>query len=132
MAHADHDSIIRAFGLVDPRCSICAEVGGPTGYTHIHGPNQPRGAERCTTHSVIVETCNGTVGLRRELAKHVLHLRDRAQKPISVDPLGYAAGPEYGQFEQGILASEIIRHWGSYDEFAHHVIKTIGNVLPPW
>lgn len=94
---------------------------GPGGYTHIHGPNQPKHPDQCRTHAIAVEKFNGTVALRAPIGQRLGGVL-RPDLPISAHPLGYSAGNKYGDFAYAFDSSHILRVWQTYDAFARDVI----------
>ncbi len=120
MAHPDHDAIVGAFKQADPRVSCCHR-GGPSGYTHIHGPSHARHPTRCRNHCVAVEKQNGTVALRRDLALQMGALA-RPNLAISRHPLGHSHRPDYGEFDHALDVPTIKQKWPTLANFARDVI----------
>ncbi|MEO5731820.1 MAG: hypothetical protein ABI134_33565, partial [Byssovorax sp.] len=100
------------------------------GYTHIHGPRQPKGNGHCTTHTVTVEKQNGTVSVREPIAE-TMGATARAAVPIKQDPMGHSCGPEYGEFGFGFTAATL-RGRGTLDDFAREVIQHAKSLPKPW
>jgi hypothetical protein len=121
MPHPDHDAILAAFRRVDPSITTCDRGDPQNGYTHIHGPSQPRGADRCNSHSVVVEKQNGTLSLRAPIGVQLGGVA-RAQLPISSNVLGYSYRSNYGEYGIGFDAPAVRRGWASLDDFARAVI----------
>lgn len=125
MAHPDHDAVLDAFQREAARRGYPVPLGichraGDAGYTHIHGPNQPRRAKHCLTHAVGVEKVNGTVALRAPIGQQLGGVL-RPDLPISRHPLGYSVGP-FGAFGYGFDTPHIMRVWPTLDAFAGDVI----------
>jgi hypothetical protein len=121
--HPHHEAILAAF---DRTRAVQERHRIRGGYSHIHGPDEDSGEPRCNTHSICVETFNGTVGFRNGAASRISHLLSRDTRRISAhNPLGcFRTRSE--EFLCGITASEIVRHWGTFDEFAHDVVRRLG------
>lgn len=128
MAHLDHDAVVDAFQRVaaqrgDPTPLRMCDRAGDTGYTHIHGPHQPQGLERCTTHAIAIEKYNGTVALRAPIGQH-LGAVQRPDMPITKHSLGYSAGA-FGDFDYAFDVPHILKAWSTFDAFARHVIASL-------
>lgn len=112
-----HDAIVSAFRLLEPSCQICHR-DDPDGYTHIHGPNYPQGARRCTTHVVVIEKATGAVSLREPLAS-ALGASPRTSMPVSpTTPTGFSAGPQMGDFSRGWDKAALLAAWPHPASFA--------------
>lgn len=125
MAHPDHDAVVDAFQREavrrgDPILRICYRAGD-AGYTHIHGPHQPYGTERCTTHAIVVEKFNGTVGLRAPIGQQLGGVL-RPDVPITAHPLGQSAGAFGRDFTHGFDIQHIMRTWSTLDAFSRDVV----------
>jgi len=121
---ASHLAIVDAFRAVDPAVTICPRPQQRPTYTHIHGPSQPvNSGGRCTTHWVCVERHNGTVALRRKLAKACDFTRRPDGVRIEDDPLGYSNRPSFGQFDYALTFSDIVHRWPDLEDFARDVIR---------
>lgn len=125
MAHPDHDAVVDAFQREaarrgDPVPLEVHDRAGDAGYTHIHGPHQPRRPKRCRTYAVAVEKFNGTVALRAPIGQQLSGVR-RPDVPITTHPLGYSVGP-FGDFGYGFDIPHIMRVWTTLDAFAKDVI----------
>lgn len=131
MPHPDHDDLLAAFGRVEPGIQLCHRGHPQSGYTHIHGPRQAPGGDRCTSHTVTVEKQNGTVSLRSPFGQ-ALGGTARAPVPIGQDPMGYSHRADYGNYGDGFEASIIRARWGTFDAFARDVIAGARTHLGNW
>ena len=78
------------------------------------------GLQRCA----LVELHNGTVGLPGELAL-ALHARRRPATSIEHDPLGFSAGPNYGDFAYGFAQQEVLDRWHGEHHFARDLVLVL-------
>jgi hypothetical protein len=116
MASSEHDAMIAAFKRIDPGV-VCCDCAGPKGYTHLHGPNHPPSKGSCHNHFAVVEKQNGTIAPQKDLASFA-GAQLRPSLPISEHPLGYAAGPEFGNFNKALDYQTVLSRWGNLDDFA--------------
>lgn len=123
MPHADHDAILDAFRRKGAQVHHCAR-GGADGYTHVHGPSQQVGIDRCTAHSICVETQNGTVAVRAPVGE-MLGGTKRPNQPIADHPLGFSHRPDYGQFGYAFDMQTIRTRWQGLDAFADAVVAAV-------
>jgi hypothetical protein len=122
MAHAYHNKLVEAFQLADPSIKICNR-GKKYGYTHLHGPNQVQGKNKCFTHSIVIEKFNGTISIRHPVAL-ALGARMRPEGVrIESDPLGYSCRSNFGRFSHAFEAEEVLCIWGLFVSFAVVVIN---------